>query len=51
MCFRPGKSIQNASIERFNRIFREQVLDQYLFARLEDVREATRRLLIDYNEP
>ncbi len=46
----PGKPNQNAYIERFNHIFREEVLDQYLFLRLEDVREAAHRWLIEYNE-
>lgn len=46
----PGKPNQNAFIERFNRTFREEVLDQHLFARLEDVREAAHWWMIDCNE-
>jgi len=46
----PSKPNQNAFIERFNRTFREEVLDQHLFARLEDVREAAHWWMIDYNE-
>lgn len=46
----PGKPNQNAFIERFNRTFREEVLDQHIFARLHDVREAVHWWMIDYNE-
>ena len=46
----PGKLNQNACIERFNRIFREDVLDQHLFVRLDDVREAAWWWMLEYNE-
>ncbi len=46
----PGKPNQNAFIERFNRTFREEILDQHLFLRLDDVREAAWWWMIEYNE-
>ena len=46
----PGKPNQNAFIERFNRTFREEILNAHLFETVQQLREMAWWWQIDYNE-
>jgi putative transposase len=46
----PGKPTQNSYIERFNRTFRDEVLNRYVFSSLSEVRARTENWMNEYNE-
>jgi putative transposase len=46
----PGRPMQNGFIERFNRTYRTEVLDLYIFKKLKEVQEITDNWVIEYNE-
>ena len=45
----PGKPAQNAYIERFNRSYRQHVLDVYMFDTIDEVREVSQQWIDEYN--
>ena len=45
-----SRASPTAYIERFNRSYRTEVLDTWLFRNLDEVREMTWRWMIEYNE-
>ena len=46
----PGKPTQNSYVERFNRTFRDEILNFYVFNRLSEVRDIVDNWVIEYNE-
>ena len=42
--------MQNGYIERFNRVYREAILDAYLFTDIREVRALTKERMEEYNQ-
>ncbi len=47
---KPGTPTQNAYIERFNRTYRDEILNMHVFKTLTEVRELTENWVREYNE-
>jgi putative transposase len=46
----PGKPMQNGFIERFNRSYRTEILDAYLFKSLKEVDDMSQQWIVHYNQ-
>jgi putative transposase len=46
----PGKPMQNSYVERFNRTYRDEILNRYVFKTLSEVRAITEESMDEYNE-
>jgi putative transposase len=46
---KPGTPTQNSYIERFNRTYRDEILNMYVFKTLNEVRELTENWIREYN--
>ena len=46
----PGRPMQNSYVERFNRTYRDEILNKYLFKTLSEVRAITEEWMDRYNE-
>ena len=46
----PGKPMQNGYIERFNRTFREDILDAYIFSSISQFNIIAEKWMTDYND-
>jgi len=46
----PGKPMQNGYVERFNRTFREDILDAYIFSSIRQFQIVADKIIDDYND-
>lgn len=46
----PGKPTQNSYIERFNRTYRDEIVNMYVFKTLNEVRDINENWIKEYNE-
>lgn len=47
---KPGKPTQNSYVERFNRTYRDEILNMYVFWNLTEVRQLTESWMAEYND-
>ncbi|ENO17191.1 transposase, partial [Marinobacter nanhaiticus D15-8W] len=47
---KPGKPTQNSYVERFNRTYRDEILNMYVFRNLTEVRQRTESWMAEYND-